>query len=125
MMPEQRVMPTFRITSYARSKLFYVDGLGFQIDWEHRFEPELPVFMKISRDGLALFLTEHSADCALGGLIHFYVLDVDSWYAEFQQKGIPVSAPPSETVQGLRDMTVIDPDGNKLRICTRLNDWRR
>lgn len=25
----------------------------------------------------------------------------------------------------LRAMTVVDPDGNKLRICTRLEGWRR
>ena len=42
--PQQRVMPTFRRTEYARSKQFYVDGLGVQIDWEHRFEPGFPVF---------------------------------------------------------------------------------
>jgi len=28
--PAQRVMPTLRITSYARSKTFFVEGLGFQ-----------------------------------------------------------------------------------------------
>ena len=33
MNPDQRVMPTLRITNYARSKAFYVDGLGFHIDW--------------------------------------------------------------------------------------------
>jgi catechol 2,3-dioxygenase-like lactoylglutathione lyase family enzyme len=36
--PQQRVMPTLRMTDYARSKQFYVDALGFQIDWEHRFD---------------------------------------------------------------------------------------
>ena len=25
----------------------------------------------------------------------------------------------------LRDMTVLDPDGNKFRFCTRLEDWKR
>jgi hypothetical protein len=28
-------------------------------------------------------------------------------------------------LQGLRAMTIVDPDGNKLRICTRLPHWRR
>jgi catechol 2,3-dioxygenase-like lactoylglutathione lyase family enzyme len=121
----QRVMPTLRITSYEKSKAFYVDGLGFQIDWEHRFKPHFPVFIQVSRDGLAMFLTEHSGDCPVGGLVHFYVPDVDAWYVDFQGRGVPVKEPPSESLQGLRDMTVVDPDGNKLRICTRLKDWRR
>jgi len=56
--PQQRVMPTLRIADYPRSKHFYVDCLGFQIDWEHRFEPGFPVFMQVSREGLAFFLIE-------------------------------------------------------------------
>jgi catechol 2,3-dioxygenase-like lactoylglutathione lyase family enzyme len=121
----QRVMPTLRITDYVRSKAFYVDSLGFQIDWEHRFEPHLPVFMQVSRDRLALFLSQHRGDCPVGGLVHFYVPDVDSCYAELQGKGVPVKETPNESLQGLRDMTVVDPDGNKLRICTRLKGWSR
>jgi catechol 2,3-dioxygenase-like lactoylglutathione lyase family enzyme len=121
----QRVMPTLRIIDYARSKAFYVEGLGFQIDWEHRFEPHFPVFMQVSRDGMAFFLTEHKGDCPVGGLLHLYVPDVDAWHAEFQGRGIPIHEPPNESLPGLRDMTVVDPDGNKLRVCTRLPDWRR
>ena len=120
----QRVMATLRITDYARSKAFY-EALGFRIDWEHRFKPHLPVFMQVSRDDLAFFLTEHTGDCPVGGLLHIYVPDVDAWYAEFKEKGVPVREPPNQTLQGLRDMTVADPDGNKLRFCTRLEGWRR
>ena len=123
--PQQRVMPTLRITDYARSKQFYVDGLGFQVDWEHRFEPGLPVFAQVSREGLAFFLTEHTGDCPVGGLIHLYIADVDAWYGEFRRKGVPVHEPPDEYLQGLRSMTVVDPDGNKLHICTRLAEWHR
>ena len=123
--PQQRVMPTLRMTGYKRSKAFYVDRLGFRVDWEHRFEPGFPVFMQVSRDGLAFFLTEHTGDCPVGGLVHLYVPDVDAWFAEFQGKGVPVHEPPDEYLQGLRSMTILDPDGNKLHICTRLPAWRR
>ena len=123
--PQQCVMPTLRITNYARSKEFYVDRLGFRIDWEHRFKPTFPVFMQVSRDGLAFFLTEHAGDCPVGGLLHLYVPSVDDWYVEFLHKGVAVKEPPNESLQGLRDMTIIDPDGNKLRICTRLVGWKR
>jgi catechol 2,3-dioxygenase-like lactoylglutathione lyase family enzyme len=124
-LPRQRVMPTLRIASYEKSKAFYVSGLGFTIDWEHRFEPHFPVFMQISRDGMACFLTEHTGDCPFGGLVHLYVPDVDAWFAEFQRNGIRVQEPPNEGLQGLRSMTIVDPDGNKLRFHTRLAGWRR
>jgi catechol 2,3-dioxygenase-like lactoylglutathione lyase family enzyme len=121
----QRVMPTLRITDYERSKAFYVEGLGFQIDWEHRFEPHFPVFMQVSRDEMAFFLTQHKGDCPAGGLLHLYVPDVDAWHAEFVGRGIAIHEPPNQSLPGLRDMTIIDPDGNKLRICTRLPEWDR
>jgi catechol 2,3-dioxygenase-like lactoylglutathione lyase family enzyme len=123
--PAQRVMPALRITDYAKSKQFYAESLGFQINWEHRFQPDFPVFMEVSRDGLAFFLTEHTGDCPAGALIHLYVPDVDAWFSEFRQKGVPVKEPPNESLQGLRSMIVVDPDGNKLHICTRLRNWRR
>jgi catechol 2,3-dioxygenase-like lactoylglutathione lyase family enzyme len=123
--PKQRVMPTLRITDYATSKKFYSEGLGFQVDWEHRFKPGFPVFMQVSRDGLAFFLTEHTGDCPVGGLIHLYVPDVDAWFSELRQNRVPVKEPPNGSLQGLRSMTVVDPDGNKLHICTRLPEWRR
>jgi catechol 2,3-dioxygenase-like lactoylglutathione lyase family enzyme len=118
--PQQRVMPTLRMTAYERSKAFYVDHLGFRVDWEHRFEPGFPVFMQVSRDGLAFFLTEHTGDCPVGGLVHLYVPDVDAWFNEFRGKGVAVQEPPDEYLQGLRSMTILDPDGNKLHVCTRL-----
>jgi catechol 2,3-dioxygenase-like lactoylglutathione lyase family enzyme len=124
-LPLQRVMPTLRITDYSRSKAFYVDRLGFQIDWEHRFKADFPVFMQISRGGLAFFLTEHTGDCPVGGLIHLYVPDVDEWFSEFREKQVSVREAPNESLQGLRSMMVVDPDGNKIMIHTRLQDWRR
>ena len=70
--------------------------------------------MQVSRDGLAFFLTEHTGDCPVGGLIHLYVPDVDAWFSECRQKGVPGQEPPNECLQGLRSMTIMDPDGNKL-----------
>lgn len=118
----QQVVPALRITDYARSKAFYTEGLGFQIDWEHRFEPHFPVFMQVTREGMTIYLSEHTGDCRVGGLVHFFIPDVDAWYAEFQGKGVPVKEAPNEGIEGLRMMTVVDPDGNQLRICTRLRE---
>ena len=116
----QAVVPTLRITDLARARAFYVDGLGFTVDWEHRFEPHFPVFMQITRDGLTLYLSQHSGDCEVGGLVHLYVPDVDAWYAGITASGIHVPAPPEDQPWGNRDFRVADPDGNRLAICTRL-----
>jgi len=36
-----------RMTNWKRIRAFYVDGLGFTLDWERRFEPGLPVFAQL------------------------------------------------------------------------------
>ena len=123
----QNVIPALRITNYEHCKHFYTEGFGFRVDWEHRFKPDFPVFMQVSRDEMILYLTEHRGDCQPGGLVHFYVPDVDAWYEELRHS-VPkvcvglskLQGPPSEGIPGLRDMTIIDPDGNKLRICMRV-----
>ncbi len=76
-MSEQRVIPALRITNYLRSKAFYVEKLGFRVEWEHRFEPHFPVFLSVVRDGMQLYLTEHAGDCQVGGLVHFLIPDVE------------------------------------------------
>ncbi|MFD0587338.1 glyoxalase superfamily protein [Paenibacillus sp. GCM10027627] len=114
----QRVVPAFRITDYLKSKEFYVSGLGFQVDWEHQFEPDFPYFVQISRDDMEIYLTEHTGDCQVGGLIHFFVADVDSLYAELVGKcSILGRIKPPQPLEELRIMTVTDPDGNQLRFC--------
>jgi uncharacterized glyoxalase superfamily protein PhnB len=79
------------------------------------------VFVQISRDGMEIYLTQHTGDCEPGGLVHLYVPDVDDWYAELSGKGVAIKEPPCEDLPGLRMMTVVDPDGNQLRIATRLS----
>jgi catechol 2,3-dioxygenase-like lactoylglutathione lyase family enzyme len=117
----QRVIPAFRISDYSRSKEFYVSGMGFHVDWEHRFEPNFPVFVQITKDDMTIYLTEHTGDCQVGGLIHFFVPNVDSWYNELKGKSVLGNIEtPHEQIDGLRMMTVVDPDGNQIRICTRI-----
>ena len=115
----QRVIPALRTTDYVRGKVFYTDGLGFRVDAEHRFEPGFPVFASLSRDEMAIYLTEHRGDCHVGGLVHFVVDDVDACHAEFQSNGVAIKEPPNESLPHLRMMTVVDPDGNQLRFFTR------
>lgn len=116
----QRVVPTFRISDETRSRAFYVTGLGFHVDWAHRFEPHLPVLLQVSRDGMTLYLSQHAMDCAIGGLVHLFVDRVDDWHAELVARGVAVERPPTDQPWGLREMHLLDPDGNRLRICTRL-----
>ena len=59
-----RTVPILRSFDEAKAREFYIDWLGFVVDWEHRFEPGLPLYMQVSRDGIAL----HPRPAALGAV---------------------------------------------------------
>jgi uncharacterized glyoxalase superfamily protein PhnB len=114
----QTVIPQLRMLRADVSLPFYVQGLGFRIDWQHRFEPGFPLFCQLSRDGQTIFLTEHEGDCQVGGAVYFKVGSVDDCYRTFVSQGIDIGHPPRDTAWGTREMTVADPDGNRLRFAT-------
>jgi catechol 2,3-dioxygenase-like lactoylglutathione lyase family enzyme len=116
----QAVVPTLHIAEYERSRRFYVEGLGFRIDWEWHQEPG-PRFLQVSRAGMRLYLSERADDCPSGAQVHLYVTDVDGWQAELLTRGIVAEHAPTDRPWGNREMLVRDPDGNKLCICTALS----
>lgn len=114
----QTVIPQLRINNADRSLKFYEKGLGFVVDWKHQFDPELPLFMQLTRNEQTIFLTEHSSDCEFGAAVYFKVPDVEQCFAEFTSLGIAIAYPPIDTPWGTREMLLIDPDGNRLRFAS-------
>lgn len=115
----QTVIPQLRITQAARSLAFYVEQLGFAVDWQHQFEPGFPLFLQISRSGQTLFLTEHHGDAQPGGAVYFWVPDAKACHAEFVAQGLPASvATPEPTPWGTVEFLLVDPDGNRLRFAS-------
>ncbi|WP_386356986.1 bleomycin resistance protein [Xanthomonas campestris] len=117
----QTVIPVLRITSASASFPFYVQGLGFTVDWEYRHEPDLPVFAQLTRGCQSIFLTEHADDCQVGGAIYFAVPDVDECHQAFQAAGLVQSGAPNNTAWKTREILVVDPDGNRLTFFTELS----
>jgi catechol 2,3-dioxygenase-like lactoylglutathione lyase family enzyme len=97
-----------RVTDASRSAAWY-GRLGYEVEWEHRFEPGFPLFMSIALDGEArIFLSEHDGDATPDSLVHLRVADVDAVAAEFAS---PVLDQPWS-----REVHLVDPDGNRLRV---------
>ena len=46
---DTKVVPVLRIFDYAKTIEFYVDWLGFTIDWEHCFGDNSPLYMQVSK----------------------------------------------------------------------------
>lgn len=109
-------IPLFRIFDYQLARRFYVDWLGFRIDWEHQFSPTAPWYLKISRDALVLHLTEHYGDGSPGAKVFVAVDDVEALHRELLSRPNPNMNPSIEEAPwNARIMEVIDPFGN--RIC--------
>ncbi len=117
-----REVPIFRIFSKEKAIEFYVDYLGFTIDWEHQLATESPLYLQISRGDLVLHLSEHHGDAVPGAGIYVEMKGLDSFFAELEAKQYRDQRPEIQpTDWGTRIMTITDPFGNRIRFNERLS----
>ncbi len=93
----------------ARASADWWRRLGFEIEWEHRFAPGLPLFLALRRADAQLFLSEHAGDARPDALVYLYVEDVDRVASAF-------GAIAGDTDWGTREVELRDPDGNRVRV---------
>ncbi len=116
----QRIVPVLKVIDIDQSKLFYLDNLGFKLDWQWQDDKTTEAFfLQISCDDVRLYLS-NSDEYPGSGCVYWYVPDVDAVYAGLLNKGLAVDALPHNKAWGNREMQVSDPDGNRLRICTSI-----
>ena len=116
-----RTVPVLRIFDVAKAREFYLDFLGFVVDWEHRHADDLPLYMQVSRGGLTLHLTEHHGDACPGSSVYVYATGLEALHAEVSSKAYRYNRPGlQDQPWGMRELTVQDPFGNRLRFGERL-----
>ena len=112
----QKPIPLLRIFDVPKAKDFYIDYLGFAVDWEHRFEPRLPLYMQVSRDGLTLHLTEHHGDCCPGSTVFIWMTGIAEFHQQLVDKNYQYLRPGLETTfYNTKSVELLDPFGNRLR----------
>lgn len=111
-------IPVLRIQDENLAREFYVDYLGFVVEWEHRFEPGMPLYARLRRAQMVVDLSEHHGDGTPGSVVWIPVGDVEALRRELAGKkysrlrpGIDKHAPGGPT------MDLIDPFSNTLRFC--------
>jgi len=111
----QAPVPILRSFDETRAREFYVDFLGFDVVFEHRFEPGLPLYLGLRQGECVLHLSEHFGDAAPGASLRIEVPDVDALCAALNAKGYRQARPGVQAQPwGSRDMAVSDPFGNRL-----------
>lgn len=110
-------IPIFRIFDEAKAREFYVGFLGCTVDWEHRFEPGMPLYMQVSRGSLVLHLSEHHGDATPGSTALVQTTEgLEALQAELIAKKYKNNRPGLETAPWkAKVMEVADPFGNRLR----------
>src|SRR4029078_7175042 len=76
-----RTVPSLRSFDEAKAREFYVGFLGFTVNWEHRFEPDLPLYTEVSKDYCVIHLSEHFGDGTPGSHVRIETNGLD----EYQQ----------------------------------------
>lgn len=110
-----KITPILRIFDEAKAREFYVDFLGFAVDWEHRFEPGLPLYMQVSKDDCIIHLSEHHGDCSPGAHLRIEIAGLNEFQQQLLAKKYKYSRPDiEEKPRGTREMTIGDPFGNAL-----------
>jgi len=109
------VTPILRMFDIAKAREFYLDFLGFEVRFEHRFDDNAPLYMGIARDGCELHLSEHHGDGSPGAHIRIEAADVAGLHRELTAKKYRFAGPGlEETPWRTREVTVSDPFGNRL-----------
>jgi catechol 2,3-dioxygenase-like lactoylglutathione lyase family enzyme len=102
----------------ADMKTFYVDVLGFQVEWE---PDPANVYLTSGYDNLALHDAEGEQATGQGALDHLGLLVasaelVDEWAAFLESKGVALDMRPKTHRDGARSCYFRDPDGNRIQI---------
>lgn len=109
------ITPILRIFDEDKAREFYVGFLGFQVDWEHWFDENAPLYQQVSRDGCVLHLSGHFGDGCPGSAIRIETTGVAELQATLIAKHYKHARPGLEKTEwGTLEVRLTDPFGNRL-----------
>lgn len=111
------ITPILSIRDEAKAREFYVDFLGFTVDWEYRAEG--PLYMQISLGECRIHLPEHDGDARPGAALKLHTDDIEAYVQAIVARRFPPGVAEqdpgvAEQPWGSLDMLLVDPFGNRL-----------
>ena len=113
----EKAIPIIRMFDEHKAREFYLDFLGFEVEFEHRFEAELPLYLGIRRSGLQLHLSEHHGDASPGATIFVPMQNIEQLRDELRAKQYSYGRPDIIKQDWGQVLEVYDPFGNRIRFC--------
>jgi uncharacterized glyoxalase superfamily protein PhnB len=110
-----KVVPCLRMFDEEKAREFYVDFLGFTVDWEHRYSPDLPLYLQLSLGGAVVHLSQHYGDASPGAKVMVHMGGLAGYHARLSAKQYRFARPGLvDEPWGAVTMTVHDPFSNRL-----------
>jgi len=104
----ENVTPILRVQDIEASRRYYIQTLGFSVDWD------AGAMISVSRDGKSIMLCEGEQGQP-GTWLWIGVEDADVIFAEFSAKGARIRNLP-QNFSWAYEFAVEDPDGHVLRV---------
>ena len=110
-------IPVLRMLDEEKAKAFYLEFLGYEIEWEHRFSPDSPLYLQIRLGESVLHLDGHANGEKPPAEVRIPVHDLEG-FCEFlgsraEGRAKPVTVDPRYTGKNT-DMNIEDPFGNMI-----------
>jgi len=108
-------VPILRSFDEAEARDFYARYLGFEVLFEHRFAPDLPLYMGLRLGACEVHVSEHHGDATPGSAVRIGVADIEALHAGLTERGHPRQRPGiQDQPWGTREITLTDPFGNRI-----------
>ena len=108
-------IPILRILDESAAEAFYLDFLGFEVVWRHRFSEDSPLYMQIRQGESVLHLDGHATEETPPSMIRIPVVGLDAFAeqlsAKSQEDFTPINPRGDESS---RDLNVVDPFDNHI-----------
>ncbi len=113
-----RPTPILRMFDEKMTREFYVDFLGFKVDWEHRVDERGLLYMQISHGDCVMQLSGHFGDGCPGAAVSIAIDDIDVYQQGLLAKQYKHARPGAAELMpwGSRELTLTDPSGNRITL---------
>ncbi|MET3576152.1 glyoxalase superfamily protein [Bhargavaea ullalensis] len=109
------VIPILRMFDREKTYAFYVDYLGFALEWEHRFDEGMPVYAELCLGGNVIHLSEHHGDATPGSAVRIGMNGLEDFLERLRGRDYPFMNPKIEQAPwGMKELTVMDPSSNRI-----------
>ena len=108
----ERATPVLKSADYPRSRTFWLETLGFELREEGGDPARFGIF---ARGGSVVFVDAwHGPAQPVAGAwdAYLHVTGLEALFQELQGRGANITRPVEDTVYGMREFEVTDPDGN-------------